>query len=121
VIFPAETAAAVRSGATLLATLTNDAWYGDTSAPWQHLRAARFRSAESRRTLLRAATTGVSAIVAEDGRVVAQLGVGEEGILRATVAGRRDLSPASRWPWAAPLAASLLAAVAILRRRRAGP
>jgi apolipoprotein N-acyltransferase len=114
VVFPAEVAEAVVSGASLLATITNDAWYGDTSAPWQHLRAARFRAAESRRPLLRAAITGVSAVIAADGSVVAQLGVGEEGILRASVAGRRDLSPASRWPWASPVAALVVGAVAIL-------
>ena len=50
-------------------TITNDAWYGDTSAPWQHFRAARFRAAENRRPLLRAAITGVSACVAPDGSV----------------------------------------------------
>ena len=114
VIFPAEVAEAVRGGASLLVTITNDAWYGDTSAPWQHLRAARFRAAESRRPMLRAAITGVSAVFAADGSVAGQLGVGEEGVLRATVAGRRDLSPASRWPRAVPLAASGLAGVAIL-------
>jgi apolipoprotein N-acyltransferase len=114
VIFPAEVAATVQSGASLLATVTNDAWYGDTSAPWQHLRAARFRAAESRRPMLRAAITGVSAVIASDGSVVGQLGVGEEGILRAVVTGRRDLSPASRWPWGIPLAAVAVATVAIL-------
>jgi len=39
VVFPSEVAALVRQGATMLVTITNDAWYGDTSAPWQHFRA----------------------------------------------------------------------------------
>ena len=78
-IFPAEVAELVRAGATALVTITNDAWYGDTSAPWQHFRAARFRAAENRRPLLRAAITGVSALIAPDGAVASQLGVGEQG------------------------------------------
>ena len=57
VIFPGETAQLVRVGATVLVTVTNDAWYGDTAAPEQHLRAARFRAAENRRWLVRAAVT----------------------------------------------------------------
>src|SRR4029079_6934358 len=71
VIFPGEVAATTRAGATLLATVTNDAWYGPTSAPWQHFRAARFRAAENRRPLLRAATTGVSGLIGADGRGLA--------------------------------------------------
>jgi len=63
VVYPEEVAQLTRRGATILVTITNDAWYGDTWAPWQHFRAARFRAAENRRPLLRAAITGVSAIV----------------------------------------------------------
>jgi apolipoprotein N-acyltransferase len=62
VVFPFEVADAVEQGATVLVTVTNDAWYGDTAAPWQHYRAARFRAAESRRFLMRAAITGVSGL-----------------------------------------------------------
>ena len=81
VVFPAEVAELVRDGATMLVTITNDAWYGDTSAPWQHFRTARFRAAENRRPLLRAAITGVSAYVAPDGSVRAQIGVFREGVI----------------------------------------
>jgi apolipoprotein N-acyltransferase len=107
VVFPAEVAAAVRGGATVLVTVTNDAWYGDSSAPRQHFRAARFRAAESRRPLVRAAITGISALVAPDGGVRARLEVGGEGILGGRVAGRRDLSPYTRAPWLVPLVCSL--------------
>jgi apolipoprotein N-acyltransferase len=119
VVFPFEVAATVRQGATLLVTITNDAWYGDTAAPWQHYRAARFRAAESRRYLMRAAITGVSGLIAPDGSVVSQLGVGEEGVIRGQVAPRRDLSPYTRAPWLVPLACVLLAGFAILRSRGA--
>ncbi len=123
VIFPGAVAELVRGGATLLVTVTNDAWYGDTAAPWQHLRAAQFRAAESRRPLLRAAITGISAVIAPDGALAARLGVGEEGTLRAEIAGRTDLSPQSRAPWRIPALALLVAAAGIVagrRPRRAG-
>lgn len=113
VVFPGEVAELARAGATLLVTVTNDAWYGDTFAPWQHFTAARFRAAETRRPLLRAAITGVSALIAPDGSVHAQLGVFEEGVIRGQVAGLHGLTPATRWPWLAPGACTLLAAVAL--------
>jgi apolipoprotein N-acyltransferase len=119
VVFPEETAALTRAGATILVSVTNDGWYGDTAAPWQHLRAARFRAAENRRPLLRAAITGVSAVIAPDGSVRGELGVGGEGVLRALVAGEHGLTPYARWPWLPPLAATAgaLAAVVLTRRR----
>jgi apolipoprotein N-acyltransferase len=51
-------------------TITNDGWYGPTSAPYQHFAIAVFRAVENRRFLLRAATTGVSGIIDPWGRVV---------------------------------------------------
>jgi apolipoprotein N-acyltransferase len=121
VIFPEEVAATVRRGATLLATITNDAWYGDTSAPWQHLRAARFRAAENRRTLLRAAITGVSALVNPDGSVARQIEVFEEGTLTARVSGLSGLTPYARAPWLVPgiaVALSLVGVLSAVRRSR---
>lgn len=120
IIFGGAVAEQVRAGATLLVTITNDAWYGDTSAPWQHFRAARFRAAENRRPVLRAALTGVSGLIDARGRVVARLGVGEEGVLRGRVAGHRELTFYSRAPWLVPLVSALLAVFGIMRtfRRR---
>ncbi|MFP3939651.1 MAG: apolipoprotein N-acyltransferase [Thermoanaerobaculia bacterium] len=114
VTFPAEVAELARAGATALVTITNDAWYGDTAAPWQHFRAARWRAAETRRPLVRAAITGVSGLIAPDGSVRARLGVGETGILRGRVAGRTDLSPFARAPWVVPGLSAALAAFALL-------
>lgn len=110
VVFPSEVAELVRDGATLLVTITNDAWYGDTSAPWQHFRAARFRAAENRRPLLRAAITGVSAFVGPDGSVRAQIGVFREGVIRARVLGEKGLTPYARMPWLVPALCSVIAA-----------
>ena len=113
IIFPADVAELVRAGATVLVTVTNDAWYGDTWAPWQHLRAARFRAAESRRPVLRAAITGVSALIASDGSLRASVDLYRESVIRGRVVGRLDLSPVSRRPSLVPLLCSVLAALAL--------
>ncbi len=118
VIFPAAVAQQSRAGATVLATITNDAWYGDTQAPWQHFRAARFRAAENRRPLVRAALTGVSGLIDARGRVVAQLGVDERDVLRGSIMGSTSVSPYARTPWLVPLLCLGLTAFAIIPRRR---
>jgi len=118
ITFPEEVAAQVRRGGSILVTVTNDSWYGDSWAPWQHYRAARFRAAENRRYLLRAAITGVSGIVRPDGSVWQQLGVGEEGVLAATVPGITGLTPYSRVPWLVPTFCLATAAFAIFLGRK---
>nr|MCU0687789.1 hypothetical protein [Polyangiaceae bacterium] len=55
----------------LLFNATNDGWFGDTIEPWVHLAHARLRAAEQARPLVRAATTGPSALIDERGRIVA--------------------------------------------------
>jgi apolipoprotein N-acyltransferase len=60
----------VRDGSQLLVNVTNDAWFGESAAPSQHLAMARMRAIENRRYLLRAANNGISAIIDPDGRVV---------------------------------------------------
>ncbi|MEO7793186.1 MAG: apolipoprotein N-acyltransferase [Thermoanaerobaculia bacterium] len=118
VVFPSEVAELTRAGATALVSMTNDAWYGDTAAPWQHLRAARFRAAENRRWLLRAAITGVSAVIAPDGSLRGRMDVGESGLLQALFQGRTDLTPFARAPWAVPALCLGLVAVGLGRRPR---
>ena len=114
VTFPGEVADLVAAGASVLVTITNDAWYGETSAPWQHFRAARWRAAETRRPLVRSAITGVSAFVRPDGSIERLLGPGEEGILASRVAGRHGSTPFVRAPWAVPALSGVLGAFAII-------
>ncbi|MDH4320317.1 MAG: apolipoprotein N-acyltransferase [Desulfobulbaceae bacterium] len=59
-IFPELARTHVANGANLLVNITNDAWFGHSNAPWQHLAMATFRAVENRRSLARAANTGVS-------------------------------------------------------------
>lgn len=68
-IFPYLARRSVKEGATLLVNITNDAWFGDTSAPRQHLAMAALRAVENRVPVVRVANTGISAIVQPDGRV----------------------------------------------------
>jgi apolipoprotein N-acyltransferase len=79
-VFPALARDAVRQGSQLLATITNDAWYGTSAAPYQHFQQARVRAVENGRYLVRAANTGISAIVDPYGRVVVQSPLFETGI-----------------------------------------
>jgi apolipoprotein N-acyltransferase len=68
-IFPALTRRFINGGADFLVNVTNDAWYGNTSAPYQHLAQAAFRTVENRVPMVRAANTGISAIIDADGRI----------------------------------------------------
>ena len=70
VTYPSLIATAVRQGSQLLTTITNDGWYGTSSAPYQHFEMASMRAIEQGRYLVRAANTGISGIVDPYGRVV---------------------------------------------------
>jgi len=70
-LFPEEARSRVHHGAQVLVNVTNDAWYGTTPAAWQHFQAARMRAVETGRYVLRAANTGVTAIIRPDGSVAA--------------------------------------------------
>jgi apolipoprotein N-acyltransferase len=69
-IFPDLARLFARDGADLLVNITNDAWYGRTSAPHQHLAMATFRAVENGKYLVRAANTGISAVVDPRGRLL---------------------------------------------------
>ncbi len=68
-VFPALTRRFVRDGAQFLVNVTNDAWFGRTSAPHQHLAQDTFRAIENRVPFVRAANTGISAVIDADGRI----------------------------------------------------
>ncbi len=71
-VFPDLARRFVHNGARLLINVTNDAWFGETSAPYQHLAMEAMRAVENRVPLVRSANTGISAIVHIDGQIQAQ-------------------------------------------------
>ena len=82
-ILPAFVRASWRSAgpATVLVNLTNDSWYGDSHEPLIHLALATFRAIETRRALIRATNTGISALVDPLGRIVARTGQWRQEVL----------------------------------------
>lgn len=78
VIFPGLSRAMVKNGAKLLVNITNDAWFGTSSAPYQHFSMVKFRAVENKRAVARAANTGISGFIDPVGRVVAQTGLYED-------------------------------------------
>lgn len=95
--FPQMARRSVREGATLLAVLTNDAWFGGPWAAAQHAAIAPFRAIEEGRYLLRAANAGWSQIIDPRGRVLASLPPGVRGIATAAVAPLSSLSVYAHW------------------------
>ena len=120
-IFPGEVLPQDGRPVGLLVNVTNDAWFGLTSGPYQHLAQARLRTIEEGLPLVRAANSGISAVVDPFGRVVGSLPLGVEAVLDAELP--RAISPP---PYAklrdAPFFALLLASVvATLRLHRRRP
>jgi apolipoprotein N-acyltransferase len=78
VVYPSLIREAVADGSQLLTTITNDAWYGQSSAPYQHFALASMRAIEQGRYLARAANTGISGVVDPYGRIVRQSAIFEQ-------------------------------------------
>jgi apolipoprotein N-acyltransferase len=103
--------------ANLLVNVSDDAWFGDSIAPHQHLQIARMRALETGRYLLRATNTGISAIIDARGRVVARSPQFEPYVLTGEIrlhAGATPFVRGGQWP----LVVVLALGVASLRRRR---
>jgi apolipoprotein N-acyltransferase len=92
-IFPDLARLAVRNGASMLVNMTNDGWFGDTAAPYQHLAMAGLRSIENRVWLIRCANTGISAAFDPAGRMVKSIPLEHEGFF--TVRVPSSLNPGS--------------------------
>jgi apolipoprotein N-acyltransferase len=106
--------------ATLLINVTNNAWYGDSTAPHQHLQIARMRALEAGRFLVRAANDGITAVIDSQGKFIARLPQFQEGVLRAVVQPMTGLTPYARLGnYPVVIGALGCLAIAVWRRRRA--
>ena len=94
--------------ATLLVNVSNDAWFGDSLAPYQHLQMSQLRALETGRAMLRATNTGMTAIIDFRGDVTALLAPFTRGALSDVVQGRSGATPFVRWGNAPVIAFALL-------------
>jgi apolipoprotein N-acyltransferase len=110
----------VRNGAALLVNISNDGWFGRSSALGQHLAMARVRAVENRRWLLRATNTGHTVAVDPYGRIVARLEPHRRGVLDAPYGFRSDVTLYTRggdWvAWSAVIAALIALLIAGVSR-----
>lgn len=109
--------------ATLLINGSNNAWYGDSLALHQHLQIARMRSLETGRPLVRATTTGISALIDHRGQVFARSEKFTRSVLHGEVQPMQGMTPYARWG-NRPVVVLMFAGMALmlmLRRRGSGP
>jgi len=86
IIFPDLTRRFVKKGAQFLVNITNDAWFGKTSAPYQHLSMITFRAVENRRFIARAANTGISALIDATGEIKSSSTLFTKALITGTIA-----------------------------------
>lgn len=118
VVFPGLVAEQTGNGASVLVTVTNDAWFGDSSAPVQHLNSVRLRAIENDRWFLRAATTGISAIIDPAGRIVNSLPLDRQGVVLGTFEEKSSRTLYVRTgDWFAIASCIAVAVLALIRRK----
>ncbi len=119
VVYPALVRQFVAGGSELLTTITNDPWFGATSAPYQHFEQASMRAIEEGRYLVRAANTGISGIVDPYGRVVAKSAIYEPAVVVGEARYLRTSTFYARYGDVLPYASALLTlALLVMSRRR---
>jgi apolipoprotein N-acyltransferase len=113
VVYPDLQRKAVRLGSELLTTITNDAWYGTSSAPFQHFELAIMRAIEQGRYLARAANTGISGLVDPYGRVLVQTNLFETTVVVGEVRVRQEQTVYARIGDIAPQVAVFLTLITL--------
>ena len=120
IIYPGLVRELVLGGSQLLSTVTNDAWYGRSAAPYQHFQQATMRAIEQGRFLVRAANTGISGVIDPYGRVLARSGLFEPAVVVEDVRLIDGLTIYGRFGDVPAYAGAAIAAIALGcgRRRR---
>jgi len=85
IIFPPLSRAMAKNNAAFLVNITNDAWYGRSSAPYQHFSMAVFRAVENRRSLIRSANTGISGFIDPVGRIIAPTSLFKKAVVTRSI------------------------------------
>jgi apolipoprotein N-acyltransferase len=117
-LFPGEVTGPGARPAWLL-NITNDAWFGVSSGPYQHLVSARLRSIEEGLPMIRAANTGISAVIDAYGRILVSLGMEREGVIDHGLPPARAETPYARWhDWTLFLLLTILASCVFLVGRK---
>ncbi|HLG19284.1 MAG TPA: apolipoprotein N-acyltransferase [Bdellovibrionota bacterium] len=120
VLFPDLAVDLVRGGANFLVNITNDAWFDETSGPYQHVEFGRFRAIETRRPIVRAANTGVTAWFDARGNIHDTTSLFTEGLVTTDIHPRREMTFYVRHPQFIPHVAAmilLIAGLGFFRRR----
>jgi len=119
-IFPNFVRQFVKQGSELIVIITNDGWFGESSAPFQHLRMGVVRAVENRRYVVRSANTGVSAIIDPYGRILTETPLGIRTVLEGTARFRSDKTFYTNYGdvFAYLNAAVTLAGMLFLKRRK---
>jgi apolipoprotein N-acyltransferase len=94
-----------------IVNLTNDGWFGNSTGPYQHLQQARLRAIEQGLPVVRAANTGISAVIDPLGRTVARLGLGLEGVLDS---GLPSATPPTIYARAGDIPIAIIVAAALM-------
>jgi apolipoprotein N-acyltransferase len=108
IIYPELVRSMVAKGGEVIVTLSNDSWFGRSSAPYQHLAMAVFRAVENRRWLLRSTSNGISAVVDPGGRIVRRSPLHKEDRFLANFQYLSGRTIFSRWGYLFPYACFLL-------------
>jgi apolipoprotein N-acyltransferase len=124
IIFPDLCRRFVKEGAEFLVTITNDAWFGRTSAPYQHLSMAAFRAIENRVFIARAANTGISAFIDPKGKIIKRGDIFTEEAIDGTIQMMKNRTFYTLYgdvfAWICSGFSMILLGYALLRKNRVG-
>lgn len=119
VVYP-EFAASLSAQSDMLLTVSNDAWFGHSIGPLQHLQMAQMRALEAGRWMVRATNNGVTVLINPQGRIVEQIPAFEEAVLYGEVTPMQGLTPYLQWrSWPLIVLCVLLLGWGLIRRRSA--